>query len=220
MKVVILGTAHGSNVAGKRSPDGLFREYQYSREIVSLIKPKLEAKGYVVFIDIPEDIVPMPQSAELQKRASFVNNICAKYGTDNCIYVSIHINAAGAEGKWLGAGGWCAYTPVGTTKSDTLAECLYEAAEEELRDYTNRMVQGKLSGHYTTQQRPIRTDKADGDNDIESNFYVLKHTKCAAVLTENLFQDNKSDVSYLLSERGKEAIVNLHIKGITKYLSL
>ena len=27
----------------------------------------------------------------------------------------------------------------------------------------------------------------DGDSDYEANFYVLKNTKCPAVLTENLF---------------------------------
>jgi N-acetylmuramoyl-L-alanine amidase len=37
---------------------------------------------------------------------------------------------------------------------------------------------------------------------MESNFYVLKHTNCPAVLTENFFQDTKSDVEYLTSDLG------------------
>ena len=40
-KVIILGTAHGSNVPGKRSPDGKFREYKVSREVINLLKPRL-----------------------------------------------------------------------------------------------------------------------------------------------------------------------------------
>ena len=58
----------------------------------------------------------------------------------------------------------------------------------------------------------------DGDPDKEAHFYILKHTKCPAVLTENLFQDNREDVGYLLSEEGKRAIVALHVEGIERYL--
>jgi hypothetical protein len=32
--VIILGTAHQKSILGKGSPDGKFREYKYSREIV------------------------------------------------------------------------------------------------------------------------------------------------------------------------------------------
>ena len=35
--------------------------------------------------------------------------------------------------------------------------------------------------------KKLRTDYADNDPDKESNFYVLKHTNCPAVLTENFF---------------------------------
>jgi N-acetylmuramoyl-L-alanine amidase len=50
-----------------------------------------------------------------------------------------------------------------------LAECLYDAAKKNLKD------------------KKLRTDYLDKDSDIESNFYVLKHTLCPAVLTENFF---------------------------------
>jgi len=66
----------------------------------------------------------------------------------------------------------------------------------------------------------IRKNITDGDPDKESGFYILKYTKCPAVLTENLFQDNRTDVDFLLSEAGKRAIVDLHVNGIINYLSL
>ena len=53
-----------------------------------------------------------------------------------------------------------------------------------------------------------------------SNFYILKNTPCPAVLTENMFQDNKEDVAFLKSEEGKEKIVQLHLNSIKKYLEL
>lgn len=218
MKVVILGTAHGKNVGGKRSPDNSLEEYRYSREIVNRLRTALEARGCVVYVDMPEDVVPLPQQQELRLRCSYVNKLCKKYGKDKCLYVSIHVNAAGGEGKWMLAGGWCAYTSKGTTVSDTLAEYLYEAAEKHLSGYAEMMEEGKKDGSYSSKQTPIRTDKSDGDKDMEADFFVLKHTACAAVLTENLFMDNKRDVSFLLSEKGKQSIVALHRDGILNFI--
>jgi N-acetylmuramoyl-L-alanine amidase len=43
---------------------------------------------------------------------------------------------------------------------------------------------------------------------------VLRNTWCPAVLTENLFQDNKEDVDFLLSDEGRQAIVDLHVRTI------
>ena len=217
MKIVILGTAHGSNVPGKQSPDGEFREYAYSRKIIYRVKSRLEALGYTVFIDMPQDVVPTPQKVELQKRVAIVNNICAKYGKTNCLYVSIHVNGAGNKGQWENAGGWCAFTTRGFTKSDIAAECFYSEARAELKDYEQIMINGIKQGLYTKQQVPYRIDKRDGDQDIESNFYVIYHTACPAVLTENLFQDHKLDVAFLTSEKGMNAIVNIHVNGAVKY---
>lgn len=65
----------------------------------------------------------------------------------------------------------------------------------------------------------LRTDFTDGDPDIEKDFYITRHTSCPAVLTENLFMDNREDVAFLESEEGAKAIVSLHVDGILQYLS-
>lgn len=216
---VILGTAHGKNVAGKRSPDGKFQEWQYSREIIGQLKNKLELAGLNVFVDNMESEVPLPANAELAARAKFVNNLCDKYGTKNCIYVSIHVNAAASTGRWNKAGGWSAYTSRGQTNADKLATCLYNAAEKHLAKYAEAMEKGKTTGLYDKKQRPYRTDYSDGDPDKEAGFYVLTKTKCPAALTENLFMDNKADVAFLTSREGREAIINLHKDGILAYIA-
>lgn len=215
--IIILGTAHGKNVAGKRSPDGIFEEWQYSREIVGLVRRELEAKGCKVFVDMQDSEVPLPQTAELRARCKYVNELCDKYGTKNCIYVSIHVDAAPSDGEWKNAGGWTAYTSPGRTRSDILATYLYEAAEKHLSGYAAKMEEGKKKGLYGSNQKPFRKDTSDGDPDKEARFYVLVRTKCAAVLTENLFQDNKADVAFLTSEEGKKAIVALHKEAILKF---
>ena len=53
----------------------------------------------------------------------------------------------------------------------------------------------------------------------QKNLYVLRNTLCPAVLTENLFQDNKEDVDFLLSDQGRQAVVNLHLKAIEDYIN-
>ena len=87
-----------------------------------------------------------------------------------------------------------------------------------LSGYAEIMEEGKKDGSYSSKQTPIRTDKSDADKDMEADFFVLKHTACAAVLTENLFMDNKRDVSFLLSEKGKQSIVALHRDGILNFI--
>ena len=59
---------------------------------------------------------------------------------------------------------------------------------------------------------------SDGDRDWEEDFYILRKSRCPAVLTENFFMDNKADVAYMLSDEGKEAIVRCHVEGIKKYI--
>lgn len=199
--IVILGTAHLASTPGKCSPDKKFREYKYSRELVQGIKAKLEAKGYKVFVDIPEDDLKITTNQELTKRVKFVNNLCSKYGAGNCLYVSVHVNAASADGKWHNATGWEAYTTAGKTGSDTLATFLYKQAEKNLVG------------------KKIRKDMSDGDPDKEANYYVIKKTNCVAVLTENFFQDTKEDVAYLLSDIGKDQLINTHVNGIIDYIN-
>lgn len=225
--LVMLGTAHLITTPGKRDPDGNFREAVYSREIVALVEAQLKAKGINVLVDyrplepnaeMRAATAKEEQRRELNWRARWVNANCRKYGTKKCLYVPIHVNAAGSGGKWLTAGGWCCYTSVGQTQGDKLADCLYWAARKHLAGYEQLLLAGKKTGAYDSKQKYIRTDVADGDPDMEANFAVLANTNCAAALTENLFQDNRSDVAFLTSEEGKAAIVAIHVDGITKYI--
>lgn len=191
-KVVILDNGHGQNTPGKMSPDGLFREWKWTREFVQRLKPRLEECGYIVF-----DIVTEDKDIGLTARANRANQICAKYGAGNCVFVSVHCNAAGSDGEWHNATGWEVWTTVGKTNSDKLAELMCEECElEGIR---------------------LRVNKTDGDKDKESNFTVIKKTNCPAVLTENMFMDTKSDVEFLQSEEGIERLIKIHVNGIRRF---
>lgn len=213
--IVLIDNGHGINTKGKNSPDKRLLEWKYSREIAEEVRLALVARGVDARRIVTEDT-----DISLPTRCNRVNKYCYKYGKGNVILVSIHVNAAGGDGKWHDAGGWSAFTSVGETKSDKLAEHLYDAAEKHLQDYAKAMESGKLTGKYGTKQRPFRTDRSDGDKDLEKNYTILYNTLCPAVLTENLFQDNITDVDYLLSEKGRKEIVDLHVDGILSYLGL
>jgi N-acetylmuramoyl-L-alanine amidase len=192
---ILIDNGHGEETPGKRSPDGLFREYRYTREIAHKIVEKLKEQGYDA-----ELLVPESEDISLQERTRRTNEWCGKLGADKVILVSVHCNAAGDSSAWMKARGWSAYTSKGTTKADELATILYKAAE----------------ANFINQK--IRKDFSDGDPDFEESFYILRKTKCPAVLTENFFQDNKEDVSYLLSLEGRTQIVKTHIDGIINYV--
>ena len=193
---VLLDNGHGIETPGKRSPDGLFLEYEYNRAIASRVTAELLDCGYDAQLLVPE-ISDVP----LAERCRRVNSVCDEVGISNVILVSIHVNAAGSDGKWHSASGWSAYTTPGITRADLLAYDLYEAAKK-----------------YLVGQK-IRLFNGPKEPDFESNLYLLRHTKCAAVLTENMFQDCLSDVAFLQSNRGMEAITMLHVERICEYLA-
>lgn len=196
---IILGTAHLSSTPGKRSPDGKFREYAYSRKVCREVAKRLREEGVDCVIDYEDDDMPgLTSSQELVRRVQIVNEMAKK--TD-CLYISIHVNASAKSG-WDKATGFAIYTSPGETKSDALATDIFDAATELLKPI------GKS----------LRKDISDGDPDFEENFYVLRKTSCPAVLTENFFQNCKADIEWLESEEGFEAIVAYHTNGILKYL--
>ena len=211
---ILIDNGHGVDTKGKCSPDGRLREYAWSRDIARRLEQALKAQGYDAQRIVTED-----KDISLTERCRRVNALCARYGAKNCICISIHSNAAGGDGQWKTAGGWCVYTSPGKTKADDLATCLWNAANSVLRSYAERFKVLQAQGIYDRRQVPFRADWSDGDPDYEARFTILTGTQCPAVLTESLFQDNRGDVDFLLSEEGKQAIVNLHVQGIKNYIN-
>ncbi|MBQ2912399.1 MAG: N-acetylmuramoyl-L-alanine amidase [Bacteroidales bacterium] len=191
---ILIDNGHGIQTKGKRSPDGKLLEYAYTRELARQIVTTLKARGYDSELLVPEDDIP------LSERVRRTNVHCQALGKSNVILISLHLNAAGDGTKWMNATGWSCYNCKGQTQSDTLANCLYEAA---IKNFPGRR---------------IRTDYSDKDPDWEENFYILRHSLCPAVLTENFFMDSHSDLEYLQSKDGKQAVVDTHAEGIMEWL--
>ena len=193
---ILVDNGHGLMTAGKRSPDGLFREAFYNREIARKVVTDLLDRNLDAELLVPED-----DDIPLAERVRRINEACLRLGKKNVLVVSIHVNAAGNGTKWLNATGWSVFTCSGQTESDRLAECLCESA---IKNFPGRR---------------IRTDMSDGDLDWEEGFYILRKSWCPAVLTENFFMDCKTDLAYLQSVEGKRAVVTTHVEGIIDWLS-
>ena len=193
--LILIDPGHGIDTPGKRSPDGKFLEYLWNRQIADLLLDRFTIMGIDASLLVTET-----NDISLSTRVQRVNKVCSKVGASNVILLSIHSNAAGDGSKWMSAQGWSCYTSKGKTMSDQIAECLYDAFEEEFQD------------------RKIRKDMSDGDRDWEENFYVLQKSKCPAVLLENFFYDNRDECAWLLKDETKERIADAIVKGIIKYI--
>ena len=192
---ILIDPGHGIDTPGKRSPDGLFREYLWNRQVADLILEGLLSAGVDASLVVTET-----NDVTLRNRVNRINTICNRVGASNVLLVSIHANAAGNGSAWMNAKGWSCYTSKGKTKSDQVAECLYDAFEAEF------------------PERKIRKDMSDGDRDWEENFYVLQKSKCPAVLLENFFYDNREECAWMLQEETKRRIASAAVKGIIKYI--
>lgn len=194
MKKILIDNGHGVNTPGKCSPDKSLLEYKYCREIAKEVVSRLVAKGYDAVLVTPEE-TDIPLSVRVKR----INSWCAKLGSSNCLSVSIHNNASGGDGKWKTATGWSVFiSKNASSNSKRLARTLYEEAEAR-----------GLKGN-----RSVPSEKY-----WVQSLAMCRDTKCPAVLTENMFMDNKSDCNFLLSAEGREKIIDLHVQGIIKYVN-
>ena len=207
--VICLDNGHGDNTPGKCSPWSAckvppelpFREYAYTRELVRMLTPLLEEDGFEVYQVVPEEY-----DVTLAERCSRINKKVKQAATEgkHALMISIHNNAAGNGREWKKAYGWSVWTTRGQNISDKLAQCLYDAAIEVL----------------TPLGQKTRKDRSDGDDDYEADFYITKRSNCPAVLVENMFQDCIDEVKWMLTDEGKQALVEIHRKGINKFVEM
>lgn len=192
---ILIDNGHGINTPGKRSPDGRFREYAYTRLIASGVVQNLIYRGYDAALLVPE-----PYDVCQRMRIERVNSWCRLLGKRNVILVSIHVNAAGEGNSWHNTSGWCCYAPKGRVSGEKLSSALFNAASIH------------LPGHIISKECFI------GDTVRDDDYSILANIDCSAALTENGFMDCKESIQFLESEDGKWQLVALHVDGIVAYL--
>lgn len=192
-KVIIIDNGHGYNTPGKHSPDKRLMEWKWNRATAKILHDMLRGYGFDARLIVDED-----EDISLNERVKRTNALCAKYGAKNCLFVSVHVNAAG-NGEWKNVRGWSVWTTRGYTISDELAECMWHAAKVYFPD-------------------AMLSDMSDGDHDYEYGFAVCRGAKCAAVLCENFFMDNRKDCEWLLTDAAKDACAQAMADGIIAYI--
>lgn len=205
---ILLDNGHSSSKArnitpGKRTPYLTSRvepalsmyEGDFNRDVVKLLTSKLKALGYNVHLICPEE-----EDISLGERVKRVNKYCKTYGASNCLFISVHSNAAGNGRQWMNARGFSVHICQGASKrSELFANLLYDAAE--------------FDGHFK-MRKPSLTQKY-----WTNNFYVIKNTNCPAVLSESGFYDNVDDCRYLLTPKSREDVANFHLEAIIRYIN-
>ena len=191
---VLIDNGHGCDTPGKCSPDGRFREYSYCREIAREVSRRLTLKGVDTILLVPETT-----DTHVNERVRKANGWARKLGNKNVVLVSIHNNAAGADGRWHNARGFSVYVSRNaSSNSKRLAQI-----------FTHNAIEMGLNGNRTVPPEKYWVE----------SLAMTRDTICPAVLTENLFQDNEEDVAYLLSDEGKRAIIDLHVNSILQYIN-
>lgn len=207
---IILDCGHGMNdtTKGKYSPmldpnefnlrdltvyQNRFREGNFNRLIGQRLERMLKDAGFEVHI-----VSDSYKDNSLNDRVSKANKIAAKYGKGNCIYISIHSNAAGNGIAWNNASGVSVHCcRKSSEKSKKLARLIYKHALDK--------------GYNGNRSIPK-------DHIWYNDFFVLKNTSMPAVLVENLFYDNKSDLKKLMSDEHRDVILSYLYNGILEFI--
>jgi N-acetylmuramoyl-L-alanine amidase len=189
---IILDNGHGKETPGKRSPIWEDGSQLFEYEFNRHVVQMIHQE--LNKLKIPNIIlVPEEEDISLKDRAERANKI---YEEENkqAFLVSVHANAGGGTG-------WEIFTSVGQTKSDIIAAYIFASA------------------HKVFDNIKFRVDNTDGDPDKEAHFYILRKTKCPAVLTENFFMDNYEDCKLIMSLEGRKKVALAHVNGIVNYLN-
>ena len=191
----LLDPGHGGIIdgvyqtAGKRSPifpDGsVLYEGEFNRSVVKHLL-KFCQKGNVEAIDVVDSLEDIP----LRKRVAEANKLHREKGS--CVYISIHANGFGNGKDFNNAKGICTFHHHKSSAGKMLANNL----QKHLCNLTGFRDRGAVS------------------NEAWANFYVLRKTNMAAVLSENGFMTNYEDARALMDPVVQKKVALAHYNMI------
>ena len=192
---IILDAGHAKVTAGKRSPDSKLMEWEFNNDMQYRLKKRLEQLGFVVYL-----VNPNPEKGSevsLATRCSRANSYWSNQGKPNCLFVSLHANAAGTGG-WSTARGVEVYTAANaSTKSKNAAKLINDQIYKDVyaidKGFKNR-------GHKT------------------ASFYVVKNTNMPCCLIEYEFYSNQDGVALLNNKR--DLLCEATLKGICAHFAV
>lgn len=205
IKNIVLDFGHGGiNKNGKytTAPGKMFKypngEIAYegflNRQIGGLVEIFLRS-NYPLYNIVTPVKATDPRDLSLAYRVRVAN----RFKSNETIYISFHCNASPNHN----ASGFEIYTSKGITRSDALATSIGNS----------------IAPFYQNLNLRLRYDFAnDGDLDKEVDFYVLKKTRCPAVLLECLFFDFYQDYKLLKDAEFQKELAWRIYEGVLHFI--
>ena len=192
---IILDSGHAKTTAGKRSPDSSLLEWEFNNDMQYRLKARLEQLGFIVYL-----VNPTPEKGaevSLARRCQLANNYWAGKGKPNCLFVSLHANAAG-NGGWTNARGVEVFTAKNASaKSKNAAKKIVNSIFTNVYAFDKGF---KNRGHKIY------------------NYYVIKHTTMPSCLIEYEFYTHKDGVALLKNRRNE--LCEATLKGICEHFGV
>lgn len=191
--IFIIDQGHRKDTPGKRYKG--FREYEFNEDVSHRLKKRLEKAGQKVILTMTTDEHPYSEITRegriknLQYRCDVANKV-----KEECVFVSIHANAAENEN----ASGYVVFHYHTSKEGKRLAECMHNAAKDT------------LSVGDEVKDRGIKTE----------GFYVLKYTWMPAILIEHEFFTNDKGRERLESDEFRIKCVDHIFKGLMDYAGI
>jgi N-acetylmuramoyl-L-alanine amidase len=200
--VTFIDDGHGLETPGKRSPfipelGREIKENEFNAPVANQIHNELIRLGVQSYLTAPGDNdVPLKQRTDYANRV--YNDFVSRYGAANvkAVFVSIHANALDASFGGADPNGIEIYVFTGDIQNESGK--LARNVEKYLKQGTQQTWRG------------IK----------EANFAVLRDTNMPAILTENLYMDNKREALLMLNSDFQKEVAIEHVRGICDYFGI
>ncbi|MDD4564757.1 MAG: N-acetylmuramoyl-L-alanine amidase [Eubacteriales bacterium] len=204
MTLICIDPGHAVSTAGKRSPDGSLREYEFNRAVARRLAYHLERHGLKTMYSCDID---QEADASLDSRCKAANST----GAD--LFISIHANAFG-DG-WNAANGWEIYHYPGSVKGKPLADAIH--ARSKLLGLTDR---GVKASDFTVIAKTIMPAVLI-EHEFMTNLAAVEKLKAADWREKWAAADAKGILGYLgiswIEEKlhwAEKHLDSLHSKGL------
>lgn len=201
LRTIVIDPGHGGKDKGAISKTYGLHEKNLTLDISLKLAKILRQKGYKVYLTRYGD-----KFIGLDERPAYANKVKAD------MFVSIHINAAGASASGIET---YALTPVGQNSTNAPA-----ATPISKRKYAGNSADdwNALLAHYIQKDMVAKLSGVDRGMK-RARFAVLQDAKMPAALVECGFISNSSDARKLASDKYRQNIANAIASGISRYAS-
>ena len=196
-RTIVIDPGHGGQDTGATGARGV-QEKMMAFDIARRLRTQLMKSGFQVYLTRDGDrFIELEQRAERSKR----------WGAD--LFVSIHLNSAGAE-----ANGTETYTMTAAGFAST------SGGHSESADIGNRFDAMNSDLAYQIQRATTAQAQTVDRGVKRARFVVLKHAPCPAVLVETGFVSNHREEIRFMTDKFRDDLAMGIARGVFNYVQL